>query len=137
MESNLSRETFRVTDANALYNVGDDNRYGEYSDSNDSSPRNSLGVTDKSRLSSPRTSLEPSSARDKFRHAAKRRESVGLSLVQINVTCLGKPVEVEGLGTGILKFVGPHHVSGEIYCGVALDKPAGTSDGKFEVRLPF
>ncbi len=51
----------------------------------------------------------------------------------ITVKALGSTVHVAGYGSGILKFVGPHHLSGDIYCGIALSELLGISDGVFEV----
>lgn len=62
----------------------------------------------------------------------KKRSSIDLSQV-LSSRNLGQRVTVKALGSGVLTFVGPHHLHGEVFCGVELDEPRGESDGIFEV----
>jgi len=66
----------------------------------------------------------------------KKRSSIDLSQV-LSSRNLGQRVTVKAVGSGVLAFVGPHHVHGEVYCGVELDEPRGESDGTFEGKKYF
>ena len=65
----------------------------------------------------------------------RRRSSFGVD--GMTTQQLGRRVRVNGLGDRRLVFVGPHHLDGEIYCGVELDDPIGASDGMFDVSGGF
>nr|BAG55492.1 receptor-type protein tyrosine kinase [Monosiga ovata] len=125
-------ENFRVTANNTLYNIGDNELDTEADSASAIDSRLSAATESMTGSSGPQT------ARERFKAQAKRRESIGLSTVRINITNINKPVQVEALGTGILKFVGPHHMTGEIVCGIAMDAsmPDG-SDGRFEGKRYF
>ena len=62
----------------------------------------------------------------------KKRSSIDLSQV-LSSRNLGQRVTVKAVGSGVLTFVGPHHLHGDVFCGVELDEPRGESDGIFEV----
>ena len=42
---------------------------------------------------------------------------------------VGRRAKVNGLGEGVVRFLGPHHETGEARCGVELDEQVGFMDG--------
>jgi dynactin complex subunit len=44
---------------------------------------------------------------------------------------MGNKVNVEGLGSGVVRFIGEHHEKKKLRIGVELEDPTGKSGGKF------
>ena len=61
--------------------------------------------------------------------AARTASQPALNFNGFTVADVGVPVEVEGFGRGILRFVGLHVHEGSERLGVELDQPRGLNDG--------
>ena len=69
---------------------------------------------------------------------ATRNDSVEKVDGTVTAEHVGRRVAVNGQdGTGILRFVGPHHETGKQRCGVELDGPSGKNNGTVKGHTYF
>jgi len=131
----------KAASQNALYDVGESGESESETENGPEGPAQTalydVGADESSVMTTKLINVpRPNSEVATLLMGKKKRSSIDLSQV-LSSRNLGQRVTVKAVGSGVLTFVGPHHLHGEVFCGVELDEPRGESDGTFEGKQYF